>query len=268
MNMFCVTIYNDHYDKIKNLGYIPVGLGENVSSNTFITDKTGANINKKNSFYGEYTFHYWIWKNKINNLKNNWIGFCQYRKYWSIKSNKKNHENLVQLKESVLKEIPKQYENYESILGEPLFINNFKFTKFFKKNFIKMIKNPNLFFDKSKRNIKFHFDLMHGEGNLDKAISLLDNKDRNDFSYFVNSEVSFNPHNMFICKSNKILKDYYESVFPWLERCEKKFGFELEGYGLKRIYGFLAERYMSYWFKKYTNFSTMPIIFKDISYLD
>ena len=131
-----------------------------------------------------------------------------------------------------------------------------------------MIKNPNLFFDKSKRNIKFHFDLMHGEGNLDKAISLLDNKDRNDFSYFVNSEVSFNPHNMFICKSNKILKDYYESVFPWLERCEKKFGFELEGYGLKRIYGFLAERYMSYWFKKYTNFSTMPIIFKDISYLD
>ena len=70
------------------------------------------------------------------------------------KSNKKNHENLVQLKESVLKEIPKQYENYESILGEPLFINNFKFTKFLKKNFIKMIKNPNLFFDKSKRNIK------------------------------------------------------------------------------------------------------------------
>ena len=168
----------------------------------------------------------------------------------------------------MLKEIPKQYENYESILGEPLFINNFKYTKFLKKNFIKMIKNPNLFLDKSKRNIKFHFDLMHGEGNLDKAISLLDNKDRNDFNYFVNSEVSFNPHNMFICKSNKILKDYYESIFPWLERCEKEFGFELEGYGLKRIYGFLAERYMSYWFKKYTNFSTMPIIFKDISYLD
>jgi hypothetical protein len=180
----------------------------------------------------------------------------------------KNHENLVQLKESVLKEIPKKYENYESILVEPLFINNFKFAKFLKKNLIKIIKNPNLLFDKSKRNIKFHFDLMHGEGNLDKAISLLDVKDRNDFSYFVNTEVSFNPHNMFICKSNKILNDYYESVFPWLERCEKEFGFELEGYGLKRIYGFLAERYMSYWFKKYTNFSTMPIIFKDISYLD
>ena len=93
MNMFCVTIYNDHYDKIKNLGYIPVGLGENVNSNAFITDKTGTNIKEKNSFYGEYTFHYWIWKNKIDNLKNNWIGFCQYRKYWSIKNNKNNQTN-------------------------------------------------------------------------------------------------------------------------------------------------------------------------------
>ena len=51
---------------------------------------------------------------------------------------------------------------------------------------------------------------MHGEGNLDKAISLLDYNDRNDFTDFVNSEVSFNPHNMFICKSKKILNDYYE----------------------------------------------------------
>ena len=64
-------------------------------------------------------------------------------------------------------------------------------------------------------------------------------------------EVSFNPHNMFICKSNIILNNYYETIFPWLG--EKLFGFDLKGYGLKRIYGFLAERFMSYWFRKYTN---------------
>ena len=70
---------------------------------------------------------------------------------------------------------------------------------------------------------------------------------------------------MFICKSNNIINKYYESIFPWLKRCEEKFGFNLEGYGLKRIYGFLAERYMSYWFKKYTNYKTLPIIFRYIS---
>ena len=73
---------------------------------------------------------------------------------------------------------------------------------------------------------------------------------------------------MFICKSNIILNKYYETIFPWLKRCEKLFGFNLKGYGLTRIYGFLAERFMSYWFRKYTNFSTLPIIFKDISDLD
>ena len=107
--------------------------------------------------------------------------------------------------------------------------------------------------------------MMHGDGNLDKAIKLLDINEREDFNNFVNNEVSFNPHNMFICKSYATLEKYYESVFPWLERCEKEFGFNLDGYGLKRIYGFLAERYMSFWFKKYTKFTTLPIAFKDLS---
>ena len=34
---------------------------------------------------------------------------------------------------------------------------------------------------------------------------------------------------------------------------------------MRRIYGFLAERYLSYWFQKYTKFKTAPILFKDIS---
>ena len=107
--------------------------------------------------------------------------------------------------------------------------------------------------------------MMHGQGNIDTAIELLDKHDRNDFKNFLNNSVSFNPNNMFICKSSKILDNFYQSIFPWLERCEKKFGFNLEGYGLKRIYGFLAERYMPYWFQKNTKVKTIQIIFKDLS---
>ena len=106
---------------------------------------------------------------------------------------------------------------------------------------------------------------MHGENNLNRAIDLLDSENKNDFRKFVNSQLSFNPHNMFICKSKKKLKDYYEDLFPWLEKCEKLFGFEdLKEFGKIRIYGFLAERFMSYWFQKNTQFTTMPIIFYDI----
>ena len=265
MKMYCITINNSHYDIIKRIDYTPVGLGEKIYRKEFLNDKSGYNISKKNPFYGEYTFHYWLWKNKVNHQENEWIGFCQYRKFWSLKDQNKNYIDLEQLKKDLLKEIPEEYKNFETILGEPLFINQFKLSKFLKKNLFKIVKNPFLLMNKKKRNLKFHFDLMHGDGNLDKAITLLNKDDREDFRKFVNNEVSFNPHNMFICKSNKILNNYYNSIFPWLERCEKIFGFNLDGYGLKRIYGFLAERYMSFWFKKYTKYKTMPIIFKDIN---
>ena len=104
-----------------------------------------------------------------------------------------------------------------------------------------MLNNPHLIFNKNKRNIKFHFDMWHGEGNLDKAIEKLPIKEKNT------------------------LFSYYDSLFPWLLECEKIFGFKNDNYGLKRIYGFLAERYLSYWFKKYKKISTLPFVFKDIS---
>jgi len=66
---------------------------------------------------------------------------------------------------------------------------------------------------------------------------------------------------MFICRP-KFLKKYYESIFPWLERCEKIFGFEnLQGYETKRLYAYLAERYLSFWFKKYTKSLEWPWTF-------
>ena len=53
-----------------------------------------------------------------------------------------------------------------------------------------MVKRPSLFYKKNLRNLRFHFDMMHGEGNLHKAIKLLDDRDRKDFDNFVNTEVS------------------------------------------------------------------------------
>tara|TARA_Y100000590_G_scaffold279362_1_gene313682 strand:+ start:169 stop:999 length:831 start_codon:yes stop_codon:yes gene_type:complete len=265
LKMFCISLEPNHYNFIKKLGYIPVGLGDKDFNDDWFKDKLGNNISKKNKNYGEYTFHYWIWKNHLDKLKDEWIGFCQYRKFWSLEKYKKEDINFDSLTSQVLKEIPIRFNEYESILGEPIFINQFRSMKFVKKGLKFFVKRPLTIFSKKKRNINFHFDFMHGENNLDRAINLLDQQDQNDFRNFVKSEVSFNPHNMFICKSKEKLKDYYETIFPWLEKCEKLFGFEnLKGFGKIRIYGFLAERFMSYWFKKNTKSITIPILFYDI----
>ena len=80
--MYCLCLRNKHFKIIKDLGYIPVGLGKDFFSYEWLRDNRGENISQKNEFYGEYTFHYWFWKNKIDQIENNtWIGFCAYRRF-------------------------------------------------------------------------------------------------------------------------------------------------------------------------------------------
>ena len=127
-----------------------------------------------------------------------------------------------------------------------------------KKGFFKILKNPNIFYNINKQSIKLHFDLHHGNGNLEKAINLLQNSDKDDFYNYVSLKTFYNPHIMFIAKPY-ILQKWFSTLFPWLERCEKIFGFKnLSGYETTRIYAYLAERYLSYWFKKYTKSLEWP----------
>ena len=59
---------------------------------------------------------------------------------------------------------------------------------------------------------------------------------------------------MFISKK-KILNKWFKDLFNWLFNCEKIFGFKnLKGYDQQRLYAFLAERYLSYWFLKKTKY--------------
>ena len=260
--IYCLSLFKSDYNNIINKNYIPVGLGTNDFVEGWLTDKKGENISKKNPYYGEYSFHYNLWKNNIVDKNyNGWIGFCTYRRFWA-QDKKINNFNLPD--ENFLRAVPDEWESYDSVLVEPIFTNKTKFSKIIKHGKKILIKNPLLFFNKKKITIKIHFDMYHGYGNLDKAIDQLNEKDKDKFRNFVNTETSFNPYNMFICKNKKILFNYYKDVFSWLEKCEKIFGFDLsESYGQKRIYGFLAERFLPYWFKTYANPVDWPIYFED-----
>jgi hypothetical protein len=100
----------------------------------------------------------------------------------------------------------------------------------------------------------------HGYGNLDKAINLLDSSDKDGFKNYVNNSNSFNPHLMFISKP-ALANKWFSKLFPWLFRCENEFGFKnLSGYDTTRLYAYLAERYLSYWFRKYTNYIEWPVV--------
>ena len=268
LSMFCLSLYKEHLNNLKKINYIPVGLGENNFNNEWLRDNTKQNISNKNKYYGEYTFHYWFWKNMIDEISDkNWIGFCAYRRYWANHNNMKSNEfnkiiNNQNFREHVLQDVKNDWSNYETILGERIPFGKIKLSKIIKNGGIKSIfRNFNSFI-KKQTTVKFHFDIFHGNEKIDKAIDILEMKERSDFRIFINNQ-SFNKENMFICRSKKIIKEYYKSVFPWLQRCENIFGFNLNAWHEKRIYAFLAERYLSYWFNKYTTVKEWPIFFYD-----
>jgi len=264
-NIYCLCLDNNLKSIVSNLNYIPVGLGKKKFDDDWLKDNTGKNISFKNSYYGEYTFHYWIWKNKIKYYKENeWIGFCTYRRFWSNSPKKKEVTNFKEFNNTVLNEIPNEWEKYDVILADKINLEQIKWSKIFKYGKKALLQNPGAIFKKG-RNIKFHFDMFHGNHILNQAINLLNNDDKTDFYKFTIQNNSFNQANMFVCKSKKLLERYYQSIFPWLERCEKIFGFNLEGYSKIRIYAFLAERFLPYWFHKNAKVLEWPIFFYDLN---
>ncbi len=189
-----------------------------------------------------------------------WIGFCSYRELWGNKNSSKNKD----LSSILLQSLPEEWKGYETIIGEPINLKRVKLIKLIKYGKLALLRNPKDLF-KSNHSIRFQFEMFHGIGNLDKAIELLPQKDKKDFDYYVRNEISINQGNMFISKSEKIINSYFEEVFAWLNECEKVFGFSLEGYSKIRMYTFLAERFLPYWFKKYTKYLEWPVVYCDIN---
>ncbi len=260
-HMYCISIDNSIFNKISELGYIPVGLGESHFSSEWTTDKEGENISKKNKFYGEYTFHYYFWKNLMKHIpEGEWIGFCGYRRFW-----RNENELRDKFKDNILKNIPSAWNNYEVIIGDKLDVKLIKWMKVLKYGKIALLRNPKILISDKFRNIRFHFDMFHGNGVLDKAIDQLNLEDKSNFRKYVRVNTSFNQGNMFITRSKKIMNNYYSVLFEWLTNCEKIFGFNLYGYEKTRLYAFLAERFLSYWFKKNTNYLEWPVTFYDLS---
>ncbi len=257
--MYCVT--NKHLAYLDNLTYKKAGVGNDNFPKHYYLANSLDNIFYKERYYSELTFHYWYWKNLLKKIKKNtWIGFCQKRKFWLRKESFNKEINIINLRRNVISHVPKEWNEYDAIIGDPIFVNNMKKMKRLKRGLKSLLKDPTIFFDNKKQTVKLHFDMHHGYGNFDKAVNLLNNKDRVEFRNFANTSNSFNPHIMFI-STQYVANKWFSNLFPWLFRCEKEFGFKnLKGYDTTRLYAYLAERYLSFWFRKYTKFIEWPIV--------
>jgi len=261
LKIYCVT--NKPLKNLENSELLLAGVGQHEFTKNYIIPNNQKNIFYKEKYYSELTFHYWYWKNLLAKESSQWVGFCQKRRFWIKEQSVGLNINSSNLKDHLLINVEKDWNVINSIICNPINVSGAKKIKLIKKGWRHIIKNPKILLGNSNETIKIHFDMHHGHGNLDKAINLLNKTDREDFKKYVNKYSLFNPHIMLIAKP-EILDLWFNSLFKWLEDCEEVFGFEkLEGYETTRIYAYLAERYLSFWFKKYTKYKEHPWVFID-----
>ena len=130
LNIFCVT--DKPHKHLEALNIKLAGVGKRQFSQKYITCLNGKNIQKKEKHYSELTFHYWFWKNKLKNFDNNdWIGFCQKRRFWTKNSSKV--KSLQDLKKKMITRPKKKWKKYESIICKPIRVDNPKKMKLIKE---------------------------------------------------------------------------------------------------------------------------------------
>ena len=248
IKFYCVT--NKEIDFIKDKNFNFGWVGQSNSPKSYLRCDKGDNIYHKEKYYSELTFHYWFWKNLLKyESDDTWIGFCQKRRYW-IQDSVSEKIDKSNINKYLLKQIDNT-QNFDSIVCQPINTYGVKKIKLLKRGWKNILKDPSILYEKKKQNLSLHFDMHHGYNNLNKAIDKLDEKNKEDFKIFVREKNIFNPHIMFIAKP-AIINRWFEDLFSWLDKCEGEFDpKKLGGYDTGRLFAYLSERYLSYWFKKY-----------------
>jgi hypothetical protein len=263
LKMYCIT--NKTVNFLDSTQYNIGWVGKEIPPKNYTPCNSGDNIFYKEKYYSELTFQYWYWKNKLDLHENSWVGFCQKRRFWINKKISDETLNKKNFLKKILTDVPDEWDNFDSVICDPINVNKVKKIKMLKRGFRSLLKEPSIFFNEKKQTLAFHFDMHHGYGNLSKAINLMNKEDKTDFLDYANKSTSFNPHIMFIAKPI-VLDRWFNTLFPWLLRCEDEFGFkDLQGYDTQRLYAYLAERYLSFWFNKHTKTITWPWKFFDAS---
>ena len=80
LKIFCVT--DKEVKFLRNTNYKIGWVGKEIPPENYILSNVNDNIFSKEKYYSELTFHYWYWKNLLNLKNDEWIGFCQKRRYW------------------------------------------------------------------------------------------------------------------------------------------------------------------------------------------
>ena len=224
-NIYCLSLKEFSFFKYLPSNIIPIVLGSNQGSGKYLNDGVGDNMKNYNKFFGELTGMYWVYKNELKKYtKDDWIGFCQYRRFFLDNTYDEFHKINTDLYSKLLFQKTSLFDTCDSVMIEPTYL---------------------------KQNVYDHFRDNHGERIMKESFKMLDEKNSIQFQKYLEGN-AFSICNMFITKPEVFIR-YCNFIFPFLQK--------ILNFCLKenlcvgpniRLPVFFIERFTSFWFLKNT----------------
>jgi hypothetical protein len=233
-----------------------------VFPNSWHKSNEKKNISVKFFSYADLVGHYYIWKNFLDKYnQDSWIGFSQYRRLW-IKNKIARDIQLNLLERIILTDIDESWNEYDAIIP-PAF--------FFRKKKKEIVRNILLFpikrdisLFKYKTTVLDQFAQSLGPFGKDlifEIIQYLPASESYDFLEFLKSRTHLSAHGMYISKV-KIINQYSNLIFEWFLKCENVINKNNNLPLIKnsRIFQYINERFLDYWFSKYYKVLRWPMV--------
>lgn len=257
MKMFCVT--HKYLPGLNDRGVIPVFVGNGECPANWLRDDTSDNIHHKNPHYCELTAQYWVWKNLFPSMDADQIvGFCHYRRFFVSPGSLEVLGDLRRLDEAYLGELVeyKRLSGAEVILPAAILLDDPSLRR--KISNIRQQLTKGIFRPQWIRTVFTDYRCVHDGEDLIAAVNLLEDPYRTDFWEYVNRSVKLHACNCYIA-SAEVFSSYFAILFPWLFRCQEVLPIREDAYQ-RRVFGFLAERFASFYFSSYHRFSEAPLV--------
>ena len=220
---------------------------------------TGENIASKNNTFAELTGQYWVWKNIMPKMDDNsYLGFCHYRRFFETPEVGKPGKSMYYTADSYrgtdLHQLEKAFELNNWGVGLHPEVECTLKLKNLPKALIKgLIRAPG-----KKLTLIENYQLRHYKNDLLQSIDLLPIDIREKFKKHVYQSTSLCPCNMYVAKK-EYLNMYFEILFPWLFKCEKFIITKNHSDHQRRVFGFLAERFSSFFLRQHTSSVSLPV---------
>jgi hypothetical protein len=240
-----------------------VGCGNTVAfPNSWHKSNEKKNISEKFFSYADLVGHYYVWKNFLDKYnQDSWVGFSQYRRLW-IKNKIITDVELNLLDRIILTNINELWNEYDAIIP-PAFHFRKKKKEIIKNIFQFPIKRDiNLL--KYKTTVLDQFAKSLGPFGKDlilEIIQYLPPPESYDFLEFLKSRTHLSAHGMYISKV-KIINRYSKLIFEWFLKCENIINKNNNLPLIKnsRIFQYINERFLDYWFSKYYKVLRWPMV--------